>query len=156
MRDRFYLTRRADQEGVEVREILRASMGALDLVTPPSGVMSRRRTLGSLLGAGGLALAIALSFATGNVTVLFVLYPVVFLVTAITSYIVQRWNLRSVISRPGVIVRRVRVLEAKVGTLFHSLRVQADGEELNLGLLGLRGGVTEGLRLSGYSIGPFR
>lgn len=156
IRERFYLARRDDPEGAEVREVLRAGMGSLDLITPPRGVMKRRRTLASLLAVGALVVALAVSIFMGNVSILFLLYPAAFVVTAVINYFVQRWNLRSLVTGPGIQVRRVKVVEAHLGYLSHRLQVLADGEELELSMVGLRRRVAEVLSLGGYSSGPFR
>ncbi len=156
IQDRFYLTRRDDPEGVEVREILRARMGSLDLVTPPSNIMARRRTLAALLGVGALGVAVFISFMVGNVTLLFALYPIAFVVTAVFTYFVQRWNLPSLAARPGVQVRRVRIVEATLGSFSHRLRIQVDDEELELVVQGLRRRVSQGLGLGGYPLSPLR
>ncbi len=118
--------------------------------------MSRRRTLASVLGVGALVVALAVSILLGNVSMLFVLYPATFVVTAVINYFVQRWNLRSLATGPDIQMRRVEIVEARLGRLWHRLHVKADGEELDLSMVGLRRNVSEDLSHGGYSFSPFR
>ncbi|MFQ5986230.1 MAG: hypothetical protein ACE5KQ_02595 [Thermoplasmata archaeon] len=157
IREYFFLARREGEENAPL-EILHASMGSLQLVTPGPTLRGLKRT-GAMLGWIVFILLFTIfpllfGFAFNDPAVTALIVLGVTATGVVLGFLVPRAVARRAVRSPTDQIS-VSVADAHLRRWFHDVTVRGDGEEFLLKVQGRRRSLADALAMTGHPIAPW-